>query len=403
MAEIPSQVQQEVEQRLSSSEGERERTHRSLITGQILEADTSNRLEKRKVRLLSDRGLAAILGRENREALASGPVLEAPEAAQRAFERQIGGNDAQPCWFLTRGAEIRRTVGRIHIRDASRRLGWGTGFLVGPNLLVTNQHVLDSLETTKFSRVEFEYEETFSGELLLSAVFDLAPDILFISDPAVGGLDYVLVAVSPQARPESTMGNAELAGFGYNVLSREEGKLLKGELIHTIHHPEGQPRQVCLRENRLMALADPALEGSWMHYETDTERGSSGAPLYNSQWEVVGIHHSGVEKRDDQGRILAVGGGLWSPEMGERLKWWYANEGLRISRFVAHTESQVKAALDPSVPPHPERIVTEAGRALFEVMLKPTQSRPDSPPSPIPTVGGGATTPQVPRPRFNPE
>ena len=57
-----------------------------------------------------------------------------------------------------------------------------------------------------------------------------------------------------------------------------------------------------------------------MHYETDIEQGSSGAPLYNSQWEVVGIHHSSVEKRDSEGNILAIGKERWTPEMGERQK-----------------------------------------------------------------------------------
>ena len=95
-----------------------------------------------------------------------------------------------------------------------------------------------------------------------------------------------------------------------------------------------------------MALDDPALQDLWMHYETDTEPGSSGAPLYNYEWVVVGIHHMAVEKRDAEGNILAIGGGLWTPAMGERQKWWDANEGLRISRFIADVEAQVKTALD---------------------------------------------------------
>jgi endonuclease G len=205
------------------------------------------------------------------------------------------------------------------------------------------------------------------GEFLPSTTFDLAPDTLFVCDPAEGGLDYALVAVATRARPDSQRPDANLAEFGFNVLVREEGKLLKGELIHSIHHPEGQPRQVSLRENRLMALLE-----HWLHYETDTEQGSSGAPLYNNQWQVVGIHHLGVEKRDDQGRVLALGGGLWSPAMGERQKWWYANEGLRISRFITHVEMKVRAVVEANAPPVGECTVTEVGYSLFEWMLKPS-------------------------------
>jgi hypothetical protein len=66
----------------------------------------------------------------------------------------------------------------------------------------------------------------------------------------------------------------------------------------------------------------------------------------------------------------------WKPEMGERQKWWYANEGLRISRFVADVEAQVEAAMESSVPPVAERVVTELGYTLFKAMLNPTQNLP---------------------------
>ena len=367
--ELGPKAQQEVAQRLKASEKERDKTRQCLNRGELLKADTPERIEKRKVKLLAHMSLTSILGKENREALASSPVREAPEEVQRAFEAAIGPWDTQPCWFLTQGAQIRRTIGRIHIRDANRRVGWGTGFLVAPNLLLTNHHVLDSLKTARLSRVEFDYEETFAGEFVPSATFDLAPDTFFVSHPAKGGMDYTLVAVASRARPDSQRPEAELSEFGYNVLIREEGKLIKGEFIHCIHHPEGQPRQVSLRENRLTALLD-----RWMHYETDTAKGSSGAPLYNNQWQIVGIHHAAVEKRDDQGNILAIGGGRWRPEMGERQKWWYANEGLRISRFVSDVEAQVEAAMESSVSQFAERIVTELGYTLFKAMLNPTQN-----------------------------
>jgi endonuclease G, mitochondrial len=394
--ELDPKVQQEAAQRLSASEKERKKTRQYLNKGELLKADTPERIEKRKVKLLANQSLTPTLGKENREALASGPVREAPVEARFAFEIQIEGLDTQPCWFLSLGAQIRRTVGRIHIRDANRRIGWGTGFLVAPNLLLTNQHVLDSLQTARFSRVEFDYEETFAGEFLPSVTFDLAPDTFFVSHPAREGMDYALVAVASRARPDSQRPEATLAEFGYNVLIRDEGKVIKGELINSIHHPEGQPRQVSLRENRLMALLD-----LWLHYETDTAKGSSGAPLYNNQWQIVGIHHSAAEKRDDAGNILAIGGGRWRPEMGERQKWWYANEGLRISRFIADVETQVEAALDSSAPPVAERIVTEAGYALFQSMLNPAQNRSGPPPLMVANNNPFIPTPQ--RRRFNPD
>jgi endonuclease G, mitochondrial len=374
MINIPEQAQKEVNERIDGSTKERKHTQDCLNNGQLMSADTPERIEQRKVQLLANHGLTTLLGEKNRHDLASGLVSAAPEEAQRAFEKTIDDLNTQPCWFLTRGSELRRTIGRVHIRDSIRRVGWGTGFLVAPNLLLTNQHVLDSLETARNSRVEFDFEETFTGEILPSAIFDLDPSTFFVSSPAIGGMDYALVAVSSRARPDSNWATANLAEFGYNILIRETGKILKGELIHCIHHPEGQPRQVTLRENKLVALQDPALEDVWMHYETDTEGGSSGAPLFNNQWQVVGIHHAGVEKRDNAGNILAIGGDRWKPSMGERLKWWYANEGLRISRFIKDAETQVEAAVNSTLPVFAERIVTDTGHQLFKAMLQTTQN-----------------------------
>ena len=215
-------------------------------------------------------------------------------------------------------------------------------------------------------------------------------------------MDYALVAVNSRAHPDSRRPDANLAEFGYNILVRQEGKLVKGELIYCIHHPEGQHRSVNLRENRLMALDDPALQNLWMHYETDTERGSSGAPLYNYEWVVVGIHHMAVEKRDAEGNILAIGGGRWTPDMGERQKWWYANEGLRISRFIADVEGQVQAALASNVPPVAERVVTESGFTLFEAMLQPAPNSASRPPLPV-MPSGRPVVPPAPDGGFHPE
>lgn len=369
--ELTDRAKGEVAARMQETAEERRQTKQHLVNGTLLDANSDERIEKRKVKLLANAGYSDLLDQPMREALAGKAVRDTPPEVQRAFERTIDGRDTQPCWFLTRGAELRRTIGRIHIRDANRRVGWGTGFLVAPNLLLTNQHVLASAATAGFSRVEFDYEETFAGEFLPSATFDLAPDVLFVCDPADGGLDYALVAVAPQARPEGQRAGMALAEFGHNVLVREEGKLLKGELIHAIHHPEGQPRQVSLRDNRLTALPE-----HWLHYETDTEEGSSGAPLFNNQWQVVGVHHAGVEQRDAEGHILAIGGARWTAAMGERQKWWAANEGLRISRFVADVEQKVQAAIDAGAAPTAECVVTEAGHTLFGAMLRPSQQRP---------------------------
>ncbi|AHJ96182.1 trypsin-like serine peptidase [Hymenobacter swuensis] len=369
--------------RLVASERERNKTRNDVRLGRLLEADTPERIEKRKMRLLADTSTAPALTKADREILASGPVLNAPPDTQRAFESTIGTYDGLPCWFLLKGWEARRTVGRIYVRSRGIRVGWGTGFLVAPNLLLTNQHVISSLQVAQESWVEFDYEESFGGIIHPTALFNFRPDLVYISSPADGGLDYALIGVESTPRPESGRPTSVLTEFGYNFLFSEEGKLIKGESINALHHPEGQPRQVSMRNNRLLALEEPALNNTWMHYETDTLEGSSGSPLFNNQWEVVGVHHAAAEKRDENGNILALGGGLWEEAMGKKMKWWYANEGLRISYFMKDVERRFVAATAANVTSTPNCVISSLGRTFVEMMLRPVigaTAHPDLPP-----------------------
>src|SRR5688572_25316760 len=61
------------------------------------------------------------------------------ERAQRVFERIIEGNELQDINYFSRGTRAARSVARIAVRDGSgRRRGWGTGFLIAPQVLITN-------------------------------------------------------------------------------------------------------------------------------------------------------------------------------------------------------------------------------------------------------------------------
>jgi V8-like Glu-specific endopeptidase len=72
----------------------------------------------------------------------------------------------------------------------------------------------------------------------------------------------------------------------------------QGEFVNIIQHPSGhQPKALALCDNQLVDVLD-----SCLHYQTDTAPGSSGAPVYNDQWEVIALHHSGA-RRDEAGHI----------------------------------------------------------------------------------------------------
>ena len=127
--------------------------------------------------------------------------------------------------------------------------------------------------------MEFNFQDDLAGRPLASVVFDLEPEAFFVTDAR---LDYSLVAVAEG----SISDDAALGQFGWNRLIEEQGKAIVGVHVNVIQHPNGEPKQLALRENRIVDELE-----DFLHYETDTAPGSSGSPVFNDQWEVVALHH----------------------------------------------------------------------------------------------------------------
>ncbi|MGS2641792.1 DNA/RNA non-specific endonuclease [Streptosporangium sp. G12] len=269
-------------------------------------------------------------------------------AAAAVLERIIQTNDLLPVSYLEGGAAAARAVGRVVVRDARGRLGgYGTGSLVSPHLLLTNHHVLTDATTAGRSGVEFDYQDGIDGRPLPLQGFSLDPDRFFVADQE---LDFALVAV--KADP------GELARFGFNRLVATEGKAIVGDFVTIVQHPGGEKKQVALRENRIVDVLE-----LFLHYQTDTEPGSSGSPVFNDQWEIVALHHAGVPAASHDG----LGGVI--------------NEGVRVSRLLAFLRCQ-------SLPPDQQALV---GRMFTErISLSP------APPASSASVGGPLTRPAQP-------
>ncbi|WP_255020225.1 lipase family protein [Cyanobium sp. WKJ7-Wakatipu] len=178
-------------------------------------------------------------------------------------------------------------------------------------------------EQARQSKVEFNFQEEASGELQATQCFALAPQEFFLTDRE---LDYSLVAV---------VDNGDLDAYGWLPLIEDSGKLLVGEKVNIIQHPNGEPKQLAIRNNQVVDELE-----LFLHYRTDTDPGSSGSPVFNDQWEVVALHHSGVPKRNEQGQVVTSDGRLWQEWMGEQRIAWEANEGVRVSRLVRHIRNQ---------------------------------------------------------------
>lgn len=267
----------------------------------------------------------------------------AVSAAVAVLERIIQTNDLLPVGYLEGGAAAARAVGRVVVRDERGRLdGYGTGSLVCPELLLTNHHVLGDAGTAGSSSIEFDYQDGVDGSPRPLQAFPLDPGRFFFADRE---LDFALVAV--KAAP------AELARFGFNRLVAPEGKAIVGDFVTIIQHPGGEKKQVALRENRIVDVLE-----SFLHYQTDTEPGSSGSPVFNDQWELVALHHAAVP----------------APEHDEF--GGFINEGVRISRLLDVLRRQ----------PFPPEQRALLDRLLAERM--PLPSAPSAPSAPPASTNG---------------
>lgn len=302
-------------------EREEQRARRQGMS--VADIETPKRIEARLKRLTA---AASVVQPPRIEAL---PLLpEAHVLREMGLERTIGRNDFQGIAFLELALAVSRFVGRVSIRSApGRGVGFGTGFMVSPRLLMTNNHVLPSPESARFSEVEFDYQNDRAGRPLPLVPYALEPATFFMTDVE---LDFTLVAVAEGSRQDTPV---PLARYGWSRLIGEEGKILLGEHVNIIQHPKGQYKQFVSRSNELVDILEKHL-----HYVTDTEPGSSGSPVYNDQWEVVALHHSGVPQMKD-GQYIDKDGNRWDGRDADDIDW-IANEGVRVSRIVRHIEAQ---------------------------------------------------------------
>ena len=257
-------------------------------------------------------------------------AVEGDQSDPYGFERILGESDLVSTNFLARGLKAGRAVCRIRVPTLGGQW-YGTGFLVGPGLLATNNHVLGTRDHAAQARAEFGYEHDVDGVLSPAVEYSLAPHEVFFTDI---GHDITLVAVTPLSRD-----GVPLDRFGHLPLVPLSGKGLHGEWVTVIQHPDGAPKQLAIRACQIVDLDPQSIGDDYdlaknrhlIFYSTDTKPGASGAPVLNDQWQVVAIHHKAVPKpgKENRDRI----------EKGEEPEW-LANEGVRISAISNLLESK---------------------------------------------------------------
>ncbi|MGV6848803.1 MAG: trypsin-like peptidase domain-containing protein [Marinibacterium sp.] len=246
--------------------------------------------------------------------------------AGRDFEALIGTDDSVPFWFLTEGAARGRAVGKIEASGTNFKgeTGrWsGTGFLIAPNVLLTNAHVINSAAVGSASRVLFDFAEKAGGGSESQVAFRLDPSRLFLaSDPR--DLDYCFVWVDGDAHDT------------FGTIPFWRGSFMGGDrqCANIIHHPRGEPKRASLKENEI--VVGMGAEDTLIHYLSDTEPGSSGSPVLTDQWKLFALHHASARIDDMDADLRA--------RMPRETTQSVLNEGIKTSAIAADVEMRSRS------------------------------------------------------------
>lgn len=246
------------------------------------------------------------------------PTVQAMQAADEPslrFEREIrkrNPNFDLLVW-MRKGLELQPAICSIQY-DLEDDEIVGTGFLVGPDLVLTNQHVIADLtseESLNSARVLFDYMFESDTVLNQGSSHRLAKQWLVLSSPpsavdsqvnpvglpGAGELDFALIRLARRAAEEPA-GSRERAGQvrGWLTLPREVPVLRKGDPMIVLQHPDGEPLKGAMESTSILGYNGNRTR---LRHKTNTAGGSSGSPCFDFVWTLVGLHHSGDPNFDE--------------------------------------------------------------------------------------------------------
>ena len=205
-------------------------------------------------------------------------------------------DDTLPFDFLEQGMTAGRSVVKLMVprfegggpamgSNGKQRMFRGTGWLVAPDLLMTNLHVVSARETDEPTPGDADLALQIKGtEVQLDYDRDGAdgPKTTVVEGVAWGKRggehDYAILRV------------AKLAKWPAPLRLRQQPPSIPkaGYAVNVIQHPAGLPKRVAARSN----LLRPITVATQLEYFSDTLGGSSGSPLCNDAWEVIGLHRA---------------------------------------------------------------------------------------------------------------
>jgi hypothetical protein len=218
---------------------------------------------------------------------------------------------------------------------------YGTGFLVGPGVVLTNYHViapvLKKLVQPENVILRFDYQQPANAaddtdvegnsEETIGTEYHLAsPDWLLASrefskadtspasanlQPHPTELDYALLAVdgSPGKEYVGRQAGAYDNPRGWIKFTQAELPFNADDPMLILQHPRGTYLKLAIETSPSLAYDT---NHTRLRYTTNTEPGSSGSPCFTADWELIALHHAGDPEYSD----------LHKPEYNQGIPIW---------------------------------------------------------------------------------
>jgi hypothetical protein len=226
------------------------------------------------------------------------PVLK--QALERVVKKTNKFFDAAQ--WRTKLGKIEPTVCRIEIAKDEYTVIYGTGFLLGPNALVTNYHVMGAVIAGEIQpsavACRFDYKRNSGNAIDQGKTYGLAENWLIDSSPSFpldqpapeDRLDYALLRLGEAPGNDPIMPVPGAAGVARGWLAPLPAYGFPADSpLFILQHPQGDPLKLALDTDSVIEVRDQTR----VRHRTNTEEGSSGSPCFNQDWELVALHHSG--------------------------------------------------------------------------------------------------------------
>lgn len=197
--------------------------------------------------------------------------------------------------FMERMKALGRAICRV-----STPQKYGTGFLVAPQTVLTNYHVVEDIFRSPAAASEIRCDFDFHGNGMVEETYELADgkdwcrahsvysdsDRYGQGDPESDKLDYALLTLKEPAgsdrRPLSLPGRIKTGE------KRRKATIIKPrDIVMIPQHIAGQPLEIAFG-----SMVEFPASGLRQRYDVTTDHGSSGSPVLTIDLELIGLHHA---------------------------------------------------------------------------------------------------------------